>query len=329
MGNVLVTGANGYIGRHVCLALKDAGIGCVGLDNLVNSQDPGAFFIRHDIPFYMGGVAKRAVLDEIFANHDIDAVMHFAGLIYVAESIQRPFAYYKANVCDAQAFFRYVLDAGVGTILFSSSAGVYGEAQESPIPEDHPGQPINPYGRTKLAAEWILNDLAAVYSGANTGILRYFNVAGADPHGRAGQDSIRPQHLIEVACEAATGQRDGMAIYGCDYDTRDGTCIRDYIHVHDLAHAHVKSLQHMRDTQESITLNCGYGRGFTVAEIVDTVRDVSGTDFEVRQEGRRPGDPAALVAANDKIVNMLDWTPQFDDIRDIVTSAYDWKVGNA
>jgi UDP-glucose 4-epimerase len=329
MGHVLVTGANGYIARHVCLALKDAGIGCIGLDNLANSEDPGAFFIRNDIPFYMGGVAKRAVLDEIFSAHDIDAVMHFAGLIYVAESFERPFAYYKANVCDAQAFFRYVLDAGVKTLVFSSSAGVYGEAQEIPIPENHSKEPINPYGRSKLAAEWILNDLAGAYTGVSTGILRYFNVAGADPQGRAGQDSITAQHLIEVACEAAMGKRDGMAIFGTDYATRDGTCLRDYIHVHDLAVAHVETLQYIRDKQESLTLNCGYGRGFTVHEIVDTVKQVSGAAFDVREESRRPGDPAELVAANDTIRETLDWQPQFDDINEIVRSAYNWKADNA
>lgn len=325
MKATLVTGANGYIGRHLMLAMKDRGLAAVGIDNCVNSSAPEAFFTPLEMPFYRADAGCRKALEVVLGRHEIDSAIHFAGRIYVAESFRLPFAYYGANISDALVLFETCLGAGIRNIIFSSSAGVYGEAETLPIPEGHPTAPLNPYGRSKLAAEWILRDLCAVYPESRYGILRYFNVAGADPHRRAGQNSPTPQHLIEIACEAALGMRSSMSIYGTDYTTPDGTCIRDYIHVTDLAAAHLALLEKMRGQGGSYTLNCGYGHGFSVREIVDAVKRITGRDFPVSEAERRPGDAAALVASNERIRETLGWVPTHDSIDDIIASAFEWK----
>lgn len=328
MTKTLITGANGYIARHMVLALLDAGQEVVGIDSCINSRDPDLFFSPLSADFYHGDIGDMTCLEEVFAKHpDIDSVIHFAGLIYVSESIEKPHLYYEANTASAFRFFHYVMRRGVTNIVFSSSAGVYGEAKTLPIPEEHPRDPINPYGRSKLATEWMLEDLAHLFPEVNVTMLRYFNVAGADMNGRTGQNSLKAHHLIEVACEAALGLRDGMALYGTDYETEDGTCIRDYIHVNDLVDAHQSALRHntTRNEHGAKAINCGYGRGYSNREIIETVKRISGNNFSVREEGRRAGDPAALVAANDLIIKTLDWSPQHNEIEKIVSSAFEWK----
>ncbi len=328
MKKVLVTGANGYIARHMVLSLLDQGCKVIGLDNGVNSKNPDMFFGPLAAEYVHGDIGDLACLENIFYRHpDIDSVIHFAGRIYVSESLEKPDFYYQANTIAAFQFFNFVLHRGVRNIVFSSSAGVYGEAKTLPIPENHPREPINPYGRSKLATEWILEDMAALFPDLSVTMLRYFNVAGADMQGRTGQSSPKAHHLIEVACEAALGLRDGMALFGTDYNTQDGTCVRDYIHVNDLVNAHLSALKYNAMTNEkgARAMNCGYGQGYSNLEIINTVKKISGQDFKVREEARRKGDPAALVAANDMIMTALDWRPQYNDIETIVSSAFEWK----
>lgn len=328
MGTVLVTGANGFIARHMILSLLDAGQKVVGLDNCVNSRSPEAFFSSVNVPFVHADIGDVTALEDLMETYpDIDSIIHFAGLIYVSESLQKPHLYYQANTSSALTFFHFMMRRGVKNIVFSSSAGVYGEARSLPIAEDHPRNPINPYGRSKLATEWILEDLARLFPEVNVTMLRYFNVAGADMQKRTGQNSLKAHHLIEVACEAALGLRDGMAVYGTDYDTEDGTCVRDYVHVNDLVDAHLCALKHnhTRNDRGAMAMNCGYGRGFTNRQVIETVKKVSGVNFAVEEGPRREGDPAALVAANDKILKTLDWQPHHDDIEKIVSTAFEWK----
>ncbi len=328
MGKVLVTGANGYIARHMILSLLDAGKEVVGLDNGVNSRMPEAFFEPLNVSYVHADIGDVTALEDLFEKHpDIDFVIHFASLIYVAESISKPHLYYQTNTSSALTFFHFMLRRGIQNIVFSSSAGVYGEAKTLPISEDHVRAPINPYGRSKLATEWILEDLAKLFPEVNVTMLRYFNVAGADIQKRTGQNSPKAHHLIEVACEAALGLRDGMSIYGTDYDTQDGTCIRDYVHVNDLVNAHLAALKYndARNEHGAIAMNCGYGQGYSNRQIIETVKDISGHNFHVEEAPRREGDPAALVAANEKILGSLEWTPQHNQIETIVKSALEWK----
>lgn len=327
MSKILVTGANGYIARHMILALLDQGMEPVGLDSGVNSRQPELFFGPLGVPYYHGDIADQIILEDIFAAHDIGAVIHFAGLIYIGESFERPHAYYHANTTSALTFFHFVMRRGVKNIVFSSTAGVYGESLQLPIPEDHPRNPINPYGRSKLATEWILEDMARLYPDVNITMLRYFNVAGADPQQRTGPSSPKPRLLVEVACEAALGMRNGVDLFGTDYKTQDGTCIRDYIHVSDLADAHLAALSYNKKRNEpgAMALNCGYGQGYSNRQIIECVKNISGVDFPVREGPRREGDPAALVAGNEKILNTLAWTPRHNQIETIVRTAYAWK----
>ncbi|MCB9973462.1 MAG: UDP-glucose 4-epimerase GalE [Rhodospirillales bacterium] len=310
------------------LALLDAGHAVVGLDSCINSQSPHAFFEPLGAPFYQGDIGDITLVEDIFAAHpDIDGIIHFAGLIYVGESLEKPHLYYQANTLSAFHFFHYALRRGIRNIVFSSSAGVYGEAKSLPIAEDHPREPINPYGRSKLMTEWMLEDMARLFPEARIVLLRYFNVAGADVKERTGQNSPRAYHLIEVACEAALGLREGMAIFGTDYDTQDGTCVRDYVHVNDLVEAHLCALRYNQSRNDggAVALNCGYGHGYSNRQIIETVKHISGVDFKVTMAPRREGDPAALVAANDKILKTLDWQPQHADIEKIVSTAFEWK----
>ena len=319
---ILVTGGAGYIGSHAMLALKDAGWSVSVIDDLSNgarSAVPG------DVPFYEGDIADGALIDRIFAEQGIEAIMHFAGSIVVPESVERPLDYYRNNTVGSHALIGAAVRAGLKHILFSSTAAVYGAPEQVPIFEDDPKAPINPYGASKLMTERMLSDASAAHP-FNYGALRYFNVAGADPKGRAGQQGKGSTHLIKVAVEAAVGKRDHVAVYGTDYPTPDGTCIRDYIHVSDLAAAHVAALEWLiENPSENLVLNCGYGRGLSVLEVLDAVDRASGKPIERLMEGRRAGDPPELVAGNARLLETLEWRPAFADIDRIVGDALAWE----
>jgi UDP-glucose 4-epimerase len=304
------------------LALKDAGWSVSVIDNLSNGTRSA---VPDDVPFYEGNVADRALVQRIFAEQGIQAIMHFAGSIVVPESVEKPLFYYENNTVATHALFSTAVEAGVKHILFSSTAAVYGAPETVPVQEDDPKEPINPYGASKLMTEWMLRDASAAYP-FNYGALRYFNVAGADPQRRTGQQGRGSTHLIKVAVETAVGLRDHVAVYGTDYLTPDGTCIRDYIHVSDLAAAHVAALEWLiAHPQENLVVNCGYGRGLSVLEVLDAVDRANGAPIARVMEGRRAGDPPKLVSANRRILETLDWRPQFEDIDRIVGDALAWE----
>jgi UDP-glucose 4-epimerase len=320
--SVLVTGGAGYIGSHAVLALKDAGWRVAVIDDLSNGARE---LVPDDVSFFEGSVADRGLVQRIFKDQQIGAIMHFAGSIVVPESVEKPLQYYANNTLASHALIDAAVDAGLRHILFSSTAAVYGAPERVPVEEEDPKVPINPYGASKLMTERMLED-ASVAHGFNYGALRYFNVAGADPQGRAGQMGMGSTHLIKVAVEAAVGKRDQIAVYGDDYPTPDGTCIRDYIHVSDLAAAHVAALEHLiANEQENLVLNCGYGRGLSVLEVLDAVDRASGTAVKRVIGGRRAGDPPQLVASNARMLETLDWRPEHDDIDAIVGDALAWE----
>jgi UDP-glucose 4-epimerase len=319
---VLVTGGAGYIGSHAVLALQDAGWTVAVIDDLSNGNRS---VVPGDVPFYHGNIADRALVGRILAEQGIGAIMHFAGSIVVPESVERPLDYYANNTLASHALIRAAVDAGVKHVLFSSTAAVYGAPERVPIEEGDPKQPINPYGASKLMTERMLADTSAAHR-FNYGALRYFNVAGADPKGRTGQMGKGSTHLIKVACEAAVGKRGHVAIYGSDYPTPDGTCIRDYIHVSDLAAAHVAALEWLlAHADDNLVLNCGYGRGLSVLEVLDAVDRASEAPIARVMEGRRAGDPPMLVAANQRLLDTLAWRPAFADIDTIVGDALAWE----
>src|SRR6478672_8245553 len=319
---VLVTGGAGYIGSHAVLALKDAGWHVAVIDDLSNgSRD----VVPEDVPFYQGSIAERVLVDSIIDERGIGAIMHFAGSIVVPESVEHPLEYYANNTVASHSLIDAAVDAGVKHILFSSTAAVYGAPEKVPVDEGATKEPINPYGASKLMTERMLSDASAAHP-FNYGALRYFNVAGADPNGRSGQIGKGSTHLIKVACEAAVGNRDHVAVYGTDYPTADGTCIRDYIHVSDLASAHVAALEWLIEhPSENLVLNCGYGRGLSVLEVLDAVDRASGKPIERLMEGRRAGDPPELVAGNARLLETLEWRPAFADIDRIVGDALAWE----
>ena len=323
---VLVTGGAGYIGSHMVLALLDAGQEeVVVLDDLSTgfaaAVPPGVRLVR-------GDVADAALVAETIRAHGIDAIAHFAARIVVPDSVADPLGYYLANTVKTRALVETAVREGVGRFIFSSTAAVYGEPASSPVTEEVRPDPINPYGRSKLMSEWMIRDASKAH-GIRHAILRYFNVAGADPHGRAGQSSADATHLIKVATQAALGRRPRLEVYGTDYPTPDGTCLRDYIQVSDLAEAHRLALAHLRAGGADLTLNCGYGRGHSVLEVIEAVKRVSGRDFEVRVSPRRAGDPAALVAGADRIRETLGWSPAHADLDAIVRQALDWEAALA
>ncbi|XOZ34630.1 UDP-glucose 4-epimerase GalE [Halomonadaceae bacterium KBTZ08] len=317
---VLVAGGAGYIGSHVVRQLGEAGYDVVVFDNLSTGHE---WAVTHG-ELVVGDLADPDALEALFAANDFTAVLHFAAHILVPESVADPLKYYRNNTRNTLNLLGAMSRHGVSRIVFSSTAAVYGVPDQQVLTEDLPLAPINPYGASKMMSERMIMDLAAA-SSLDYVILRYFNVAGADPQTRMGQATPEATHLIKVACECATGAREGMQIFGTDYDTRDGTCIRDYIHVEDLASAHVQALQYMRRGNGSEVLNCGYGRGFTVREVIDVVRRLSGVDFPVVESERRLGDPGALVADSQRIVQRLGWTPTHDDLDTIVQTALDWE----
>ena len=315
---VLVTGGAGYIGSHAVLALKDAGWPVAVIDNLSTGFE---FAVPEGVPLYRGDIADGALLARIFAEQGTKAIMHFAGSIVVPESVEQPLRYYENNTVKSRALIEAVVAGGVDHFIFSSTAATYGVPETSPIVEDSPKSPINPYGWSKLMTEQMLADAAAAH-GFNFCALRYFNVAGADPQARSGQSTAGATHLIKVACEAATGKRESVAVFGTDYDTPDGTGVRDYIHVSDLANAHVLALAALIEQPErSLTMNCGYGKGFSVLEVLDAVDRVTNATIERRMEPRRAGDPAELVSDPGRIRATLPWQPQHDDLGKIIEHA--------
>lgn len=319
---VLVTGGAGYIGSHMVLALSDAGEEVVVLDDLSTGFKHA---VHPKAKLVVGDVADEKLVASIIQEHKIDAVIHFAAKIVVPDSVADPLGYYLANTVKTRALLAAVTGAGVKHFVFSSTAAVYGNPEENPVSETAKLSPMSPYGNSKLISEWMLRDVAAAYN-FHYVALRYFNVAGADPEGRAGQSTKGATHLIKVACETATGQRNRMSVFGTDYPTADGTCVRDYIHVSDLVAAHLNALKYLRAGGENMVLNCGYGRGYSVLEVIETVKRVSGKDFPVELSPRRPGDPAAIVARADKIRATLGWQPKLDDLEKIVTHALAWEA---
>ena len=319
---VLVTGGAGYIGSHMTLALCDAGEEVVVLDDLSTgvraNVDPRARLV-------LGDVSDQALVLRLIAEHGIRAVVHFAAKIVVPDSVADPLDYYLANTVKTRALLAAVTGARVPHFVFSSTAAVYGNVSQEPVSETIAPAPVSPYGASKLMSEWMLRDSAAAY-GLKYVALRYFNVAGADPKGRSGQSTPNAPHLIKVACETATSKRNGMSVYGTDYPTRDGTCIRDYIHVSDLVSAHMDALRYLRAGGDSEVMNCGYGTGYSVLEVLDAVKHVSGKDFPVTLGPARAGDPAAIVARADKIRAVLGWQPKLDDLQTIVRHALAWEA---
>ncbi len=319
---ILVTGGAGYIGSHAVLALEDAGWPVAVIDDLSNGTREA---VPEGVPFFHGSIAERVLVDSIIDGQKIGAIMHFAGSIVVPELVEQPLKYYANNTLASHELISAAVDAGVKHILFSSTAAVYGAPDRVPIVEDDPKLPINPYGASKLMTERMLEDASAAHP-FNYGALRYFNVAGADPQGRTGQVGRGSTHLIKVAVEAAVGKRDHVAVYGTDYPTPDGTCIRDYIHVSDLAAAHVAALEWLaQNPRENLILNCGYGEGLSVLEVLDAVDRANGAPVKRVLEGRRAGDPPTLVASNQRLLDTLDWRPAYADIDRIVGDALAWE----
>ena len=319
---VLVTGGAGYIGSHAVLALIDRGWPVAVIDNLSTGF---RFAVPEGVPLYEGDIEDAALLARVFAEQGTRAVMHFAGSIVVPESVANPLKYYHNNTAKSRALIAAAVDAGVPHFIFSSTAATYGIPEASPVTEDSPKQPINPYGWSKLMTERMLADTAAAHP-MNFCALRYFNVAGADPQARSGQSTAGATHLIKVAVEAALGKRDSVAVFGTDYDTPDGTGVRDYIHVSDLAAAHVLALEALiAEPGRSLTMNCGYGRGFSVLEVLDAVDRVTNRRIERVLEGRRAGDPDSLISDNSRIRATVPWVPQHDDLETIVTHALAWE----
>ncbi len=321
-GSVMVTGGAGYIGSHAVLALLDAGTRVVVVDNLVTGF---AWAVDRRATLVEANVADDDRVRGAIREHGVRAILHFAGSVVVPESVADPLKYYRNNTAASRALIESAVAEGVPHFIFSSTAATYGTPERVPVAEGDPTAPINPYGTSKLMTEAMLRDVAAVHP-LNYCALRYFNVAGADPEGRGGQSTVGATHLIKIAVEAATGKRGAVGVYGTDFDTPDGTGVRDYIHVSDLAAAHVAALQLLiAEPERSHTLNCGYGRGYSVLEVLDAVDRVTNRRIERRMEGRRAGDPAALVADNAAILRTLDWRPQRDDLDQIVRDALGWE----
>ncbi|OKL43699.1 UDP-glucose 4-epimerase GalE [Pseudovibrio exalbescens] len=301
--------------------LKDAGEDVIVLDNLSTGFE---WALPGDVRLVKGDVGDRAVLDELMKAHDIEGVIHFAGSIIVPESVSDPLKYYKNNTANSRELIEACVRHGVDKFIFSSTAAVYGDPETVPVAEDAPLKPLSPYGTSKLMTELMLNDVAAAHDFRYTA-LRYFNVAGADPKGRTGQSTKNATHLIKVACEAALGKRGHLGVFGTDFDTPDGTGVRDYIHVSDLVSAHYLALNRLREDGTSVVMNCGYGEGYSVRQVIEAVKAVSKVDFEVREEPRRAGDSPKVVAQNAKILTEIDWKPQYNQLDLIVEHALNWE----
>lgn len=319
--SVLVTGGAGYIGSHMVLELVDAGEKVVVIDNLSTgfrwAVAPGATLV-------VGDIADTALVKKTIEVHGVTAIIHFAGSIVVPESVANPLYYYLNNTANSRGLIQCAVETGVQQFIFSSTAAVYGNPQENPVTETATPAPMSPYGSSKLMTEIMLADTANAHDFRYVA-LRYFNVAGADPKGRSGQSTPKATHLIKVACETALGKRLMMEVFGTDYPTHDGTCIRDYIHVKDLARAHMSALGYLHKGGASNIFNCGYSKGFSVHEVIAAVKRASGNDFKVKLSPRRAGDPVAIVAASAKIRSELGWVPEHDDLQTIVAQALAWE----
>ena len=319
---ILVTGGAGYIGSHMVLELVDAGEKVVVLDNLSTGFE---WAVAKPAELVVGDIGDTELVDRLLKEKGIEAIIHFAGSIVVAESVSNPLMYYENNTVKSRGLIAAAVANGVKQFIFSSTAAVYGNPAENPVGETAVLAPINPYGWSKLMTELMLRHTADAHDFRYVA-LRYFNVAGADPEGRSGQSTPKATHLIKVACETALGKRSHMEVFGTDYPTRDGTCVRDFIHVKDLARAHVAALTHLRNGGTADVFNCGYSKGYSVLEVLDAVKRVSGKEMDVRFSPRRPGDPAAIVAASSKIRDNLGWTPHHDDLDKIVSQALAWEA---
>ncbi|MDO6657282.1 UDP-glucose 4-epimerase GalE [Anaerobacillus sp. 1_MG-2023] len=320
---ILVTGGAGYIGSHTVMYLREQKEDVVVLDNLTKGHEQAVL----DVPLYKGDLTDGKVIDQIFADHSIDSVIHFAASSLVGESVSNPLEYYRNNVAGSQALVSKLVEHDVKYIVFSSTAATYGNPERTPIQESDATSPTNPYGETKLAIEKMLHWCDDAY-GLKSTSLRYFNAAGADPEGRIGEDHQPESHLIPIVLQAALGQREKVSIFGNDYDTKDGTCVRDYIHVLDLAQAHYLALKKMKETNESGVYNLGNGKGFTVKEVIDTCRSVTEKTIEAEVAPRRAGDPATLIASSSKAMSELGWKPVYPELAQIVSHAWSWHQNN-
>jgi UDP-glucose 4-epimerase len=319
--SILITGGAGYIGSHMVLAALDRGDQVVVLDNLSTGIRA---LVAEEAHFHLGNVGDQVLLRELFQRYAVTAVIHFAGSIVVPESVEKPLAYYENNTAASRNLIEACVDCGVKHFIFSSTAAVYGLPEHNPVTELDALSPINPYGRSKLMTEWMLEDAARAHD-LHYVALRYFNVAGADPSGRTGQSTAKATHLIKRACQAALGRIPALDIFGTDFPTRDGTGVRDYIHVSDLVATHALALDHLRQGGGSAVFNCGYGHGFSVREVIETVSRVTGRTIPVREAPPRPGDPAELVADSSKLQTQFGWRPEHDDLEEIVSTAYAWE----
>lgn len=322
---ILVTGGAGYIGSHAVLALKRAGYGVVILDNLVYGHRELVEKVLQ-VDLIVGDINDRPLLDELFAKYNIAAVMHFSAYAYVGESVTAPDKYYRNNVVGTLTLLEAMIAASVKSFVFSSTCATYGVPKTVPIPEDHPQAPINPYGATKLMVERILADFDVAYK-LKSVCFRYFNAAGADPTGLLGEDHEPETHLIPLVLMTALGKRESVSIFGTDYPTPDGTCIRDYIHVTDLADAHILGVEYLLQGGESTFFNLGNGNGFSVKQVIDTARTVTGREIKVVESDRRLGDPPILVGSSDRARKVLGWQPQYADLQKIISHAWQWHQG--
>jgi UDP-glucose 4-epimerase len=318
---VLVTGGAGYIGSQTVLELTDAGEAVVVLDDLSTGFEAA---VSPRAKLVVGDIGNPTLLAKVITEHKIDAIIHFAGSIVVPESVANPLGYYHNNTCKTRMLIESAVKGGIPHFIFSSTAAVYGAGGLEPVKENSPLRPQSPYGRSKLMSEWMLEDSSKAHALKYT-VLRYFNVAGADPQGRTGQATKGATHLIKVASEAALGKRKFVEVFGTDYPTADGTCIRDYIHVKDLAVAHKLALTRLRGGGQNLTANCGYSRGYSVLEVLHAVQRVNGMKLEIRFSNRRPGDPTAIVADSNLARSELGWAPQFDNLDAIISSALNWE----
>lgn len=319
--SILVTGGAGYIGSHMVLELLEAGETVVVLDNLTTGF---RWAVPANVTLVIGDCGDQDLVRTVIRRHGVTAIIHFAGSIVVPDSVADPLGYYANNTVKSRALIEVAVATGVKNFIFSSTAAVYGMTGDAPIDEETPLKPMSPYGSSKLMTEIMLADSARAHNFRYVA-LRYFNVAGADPQGRVGQSTPRATHLIKVTCETALGQRSHMEVFGTDYPTADGTCVRDYIHVKDLARAHMSALAHLKAGGKSDVFNCGYGKGYSVLQVIEAVKRTSNREFAVKVSPRRPGDPAAVVAAPAKIMRELGWQPEHADLDQIVTQAMAWE----
>jgi UDP-glucose 4-epimerase len=318
---VLVTGGAGYIGSHTVHALADAGENVVVVDDLSTGFSS---LLPRTVPLFIGDAGDENLIENVIAQHRVESIVHFAGSVVVPDSMRDPLGYYRNNTMTTRSLMNAAVKAGISRFIFSSTAAVYGNPDQVPVSEHAPTRPMSPYGSSKLMTEIMLHDVASAHDMKYV-VLRYFNVAGADPEGRCGLSTVGATHLLKIAVEAATGQRAKVDVYGTDYPTPDGSCIRDFIHVSDLADAHRSALSYLRAGGGSITLNCGYGRGYSVLETIEAVRRVSMRNFAVSYAPRRPGDIMTMVADTSRIRATLDWTPQFDNLDTIAAHALAWE----